>query len=264
MEQWLDTVVGFGADRPGRLRPEPVSQCRLPRTPTQDALIGNCVISVLFVPPRVRLSVGATPACDYGFVDQSFALATVVSFLSVLMRKIPFLGVAGQYYVLEGKPKMQHRISTVDQCQAVCSRQKARKAYAFRKREHLLLLFAGLGEPRGTATELYSSGLPSSRRADLFQRSRPSVPPRPVLCNVPGEVHLIRCKGQGEPPEEVGSRSSGRKTADARNWPAAIHNRLVMYVNPTFCPSTEPPVTDFDTPFAKCAAHRIDLCHHWL
>jgi hypothetical protein len=92
--------------------------------------------------------------------------------------KDPFLGVAPtRDYVPEGKPKRQHRISTVDQCQAVCARKDACKAYAFLASKPACYFYSQVfmgGTPRSRQMGEYSSGLsivPKQGFVSAFKRS---------------------------------------------------------------------------------------------
>lgn len=145
--------------------------------------------------PRVRLfgrgqhpAIGKPHATMGVMLRPIFLLFLLLSASSAFSdaKDDPFLGVApSRDSVPEGKPKRQHRISTVDQCQAVCARKDSCKAYAFRTSKPACYFYSQvyMGGPRGI---IYSSGLsvvPKIGYVSKFKRS--SFPAPPVMVKRP-------------------------------------------------------------------------------
>ena len=103
--------------------------------------------------------------------------------LALLATDDPFAGVsATKDYVPEGTPHRQARISTIQQCQAVCAANTKCKAYAFRTLKPTCYFYWQVymgGTPRSRDMGILSSGLsilPKSGFVSAFKHS--SFPPR--------------------------------------------------------------------------------------
>ena len=95
----------------------------------------------------------------------------------------------GRDYIPEGKPRIQRRISTVDQCRVACASDERCKAYAFRAVKPACYFYSEVfmgGTPQTRRLGMSSAGLsilPKSGFVYAFKLS--SFPPAPVRVEPP-------------------------------------------------------------------------------
>ena len=91
----------------------------------------------------------------------------------------------GSGYVPEGKPHMESKLRTLEQCETACARNTSCKAYAFRTAEPVCYFYSKVfmgGQALTRKMGLYSSGLsivPKDGFVSAFKRS--SFPSPPVI-----------------------------------------------------------------------------------